>query len=260
MPEVRAISFADVRAALREGLSDFLACPAYGLFFASIFVAGGLLILAFAMALDMPWMILPFGVGFPLLGPFVAAGLYEVSRRRAKGEKPSWRKVLTVVVRQQQTQMGWMAFVILFIFWVWIYQVRLLLALFLGFKSFSSLADFATIVTTTPEGLGFLLVGTCVGAFLALVLFSVTAMSMPLLLDRDLDFVSAMIVSLKSVKENTGPMLAWGVIVAALTFLAMLPAFFGLLIVLPVLGHATWHLFERVVGSRSAPDRPADAG
>ncbi|MBZ8133087.1 hypothetical protein CLD20_07405 [Afifella sp. IM 167] len=259
MPDVRAISYADMRAALRAGLSDYLAFPAYGLFFASIFVAGGFGVLAFLVALDMPWMILPLGVGFPLLGPFVAAGLYEVSRRRARGERPSWAKVLTVVLRQQQTQMGWMAFVILFVFWVWIYQVRLLLALFLGFKSFASFADFAAIVTTTPEGLGFLLVGTAVGAFLSLVLFSATVVAMPLLLDRDLDFVSAMIVSFKSVKENPGPMLAWGFLVAGLTILALLPAFLGLFVVLPVLGHATWHLFEKLVGSKSAPKAASNA-
>ncbi|WP_084175108.1 DUF2189 domain-containing protein [Afifella pfennigii] len=247
LPEVRRLAFADIGAALKAGGRDFLACPAFGLFFASVYVAGGLLILAFVLALDMPWMILILGVGFPLLGPFVAAGLYEVSRLRSLGEKPRWREVLTVVVSQRHRQLGWMAFVILFVFWVWIYQVRLLLALFLGFKSFSSLGDFLMVVTTTPEGLGFLLVGTAVGAFLSLVLFSATVIAMPLLLDRDLDFVSAMIVSFKTVKENPGPMLAWGVLVAALTIAAMLPAFLGLLIVLPVLGHATWHLYTRAV-------------
>ncbi|MDQ0326015.1 putative membrane protein [Rhodopseudomonas julia] len=250
MPDVREIGFADLKSALKDGLADFLAEPLYGLFFAAIFVAGGFIVLGLLIALDMPWMILPFGVGFPLLGPFVAAGLYEVSRCRARGERPGWRRVLTTVSRQRQRQMSWMAFVILFIFWIWIYQVRLLLALFLGFKSFSSLADFFSVVTTTPEGLGFLLVGSAVGAFLALVLFSSTVIAMPLLLDRELDFVSAMIVSFKTVRKNPRPMLAWGVIVGALTLLALAPAFLGLFIVLPVLGHATWHLFEKVVGSR----------
>jgi uncharacterized membrane protein len=140
-----------------------------------------------------------------------------------------------------------MAFVVLFIFWIWIYQVRLLLALFLGFKSFSSIDAFVTIVTTTPEGLGFLGVGTLVGAGLAFILFSSTVIAIPLLLDSELDFVSAMITSFKTVLKSPVAMLGWGIVVTVLAVAAMLPAFLGLIVVMPVLGHATWHLYQRAV-------------
>lgn len=247
LPAVREVTFGDLRAALAAGWSDFVHAPSFGLFFGGIYVAGGLLILAFLTVLDAPWMIIPLAVGFPLIGPFVAVGLYEVSRRRLAGEPLRWRPVLSVVFEQRNRQLGWTAFIVLFIFWIWIYQVRLLLALFLRSRNFSSIDGFISVLTTTPDGLAFLAVGTCVGAFLAFVLYATTVITMPLLLDRDLDFISAMIVSFKTIQRSPRTMIAWGLFIALLTLVALAPAFLGLLIVLPVLGHATWHLYVRAV-------------
>ena len=213
MPVVRSVSPDDIRASLKAGISDFARAPQFGLFFGGIYTAGGLLILASLTLFDQTWMIIPIAIGFPLIGPFVAVGLYEVSRRLAAGKPLSWREILLVVVNQRERQLGWMAFVVLFIFWIWIYQVRTLVAVFFGFKAFSSLRAFLEIVTTTQEGVGFLAVGTVVGAVLACVLFSVTVVSMPLLLDRDVDFVTAMITSIKAVVKNPVVMLGWGVVV-----------------------------------------------
>ena len=117
----------------------------------------------------------------------------------------------------------------------------------LGLKSFVSLRDFLLAVTTTPEGWIFLIVGHLVGAALALVLFSLTVVSFPLLLDRDVDFVTAMITSVRAVVASPGPMIGWAAVVVILMIVACLPAFLGLLVVLPVLGHATWHLYRRIV-------------
>jgi uncharacterized membrane protein len=140
-----------------------------------------------------------------------------------------------------------MAFVVLFVFWVWLYQVRILIAVFLGFRAPSSLDGFLHAVTTTPEGLWFLAVGTLVGAALSLVLFSITVIAMPLLIDSERDFVTAMITSVRTVAANLVVMLTWGVLVVALAGLALLPAFLGLFVVFPVLGHATWHLYRRAI-------------
>ena len=139
------------------------------------------------------------------------------------------------------------AFVTLFVFLVWMYQVRMLLALFLGFKSFASLQEFLDVVLTTPEGLMFLAVGHVVGAVLSVVLFSLTVVAFPLLLDRDLDFITAMITSVRTVTTNPVPMLTWAAVVVALLALSILPGFLGLLLTLPVLGHTTWHLYRRLV-------------
>jgi len=247
LPEIRPVAMSDIAAALKAGLKDFIRAPWFGLFFGGIYAGGGLLILASLNVFNMPWMILPIAIGFPLIGPFVAVGLYEVSRRLATGQALRWSEVLLVIFRQRERQLGWMAFVVLFIFWIWIYQVRLLVALFLGFKSFSGIGAFVEIVTTTPEGLGFLGVGTLIGALLAFILFSATVIAMPLLLDRDLDFISAMIVSFKTVFKSPVAMLGWGVTVTVLAVLAMLPAFIGLMVVLPVLGHATWHVYVSAI-------------
>ncbi|MCO6178728.1 DUF2189 domain-containing protein [Ciceribacter sp. RN22] len=244
---INTIGLTDVRAALREGWKDFRRYPLFGLFFGGIYAVGGLFIVAMLSLYHQPWMIIPIAIGFPLIGPFVAVGLYEISRRDEAGQPVTWRGILTEVFRQRERQLSWMAFVVLFVFWVWIYQVRLLLALFLGFKISASLPAFLTVVTTTPEGLLFLAVGTIVGAVIATVLFTVTVISMPLLLDRDIDFVTAMITSVRAVVENPVAMLGFGVIVAAAAILAMVPLFVGLLAALPVLGHATWHLYRRVV-------------
>lgn len=242
-PKLRAITFNDIATALRLGIADFLKAPLYGLFFGAVYALGGVAIYVFFAYLDAGWMIIPIGIGFPLIGPFVAAGLYEVSRRLSIGAPLSWKAILITVFRQRERQMGWMAFVVLFVLWVWLYQGRILLAIFMGFSAPSSIDKFVTVVLTTQGGLTFLAVGSLIGLVLALVLFSTTVFAMPMLLDTEIDFVTAMIVSVRAVLASPVPMLAWGVVVTALTIVALAPVFLGLLIVLPVLGHATWHLY-----------------
>ncbi|WP_299343922.1 DUF2189 domain-containing protein [uncultured Maritalea sp.] len=247
LPSVRTIHFSDVRAALLAGWQDFKKAPLLGLFFGGFYAVGGLAIWAGLMVYNMPWMIIPLAIGFPLVGPFVAVGTYEVSRRLLAGEPLVWRQIFFLILGQRERQLGWMAFVVLFIFWIWVYQIRLVMALFLGFKTYSSLGEFLSIVTTTPEGLGFLAVGTIIGALISFSLFAATVVAMPLLMARDIDFVSAIIVSFNAVRINFLPMLGFALVVGGLTLVAMLPAFMGLLVVLPVLGHATWHLYTKVV-------------
>ena len=247
MPEVKALSFSDIFACFQQGISDFRHAPFFGLFFGGIFAFGGLLIIQSMYVWEKGWMIYPLVIGFPLIGPFAAVGLYEVSRRRSEDLPLRWNEILRVVSLQTSREIPWMAFVMLFIFWVWIYQVRLLLALFLGRMSFTSFGSFFEIITTTPQGLTFIIVGHVVGACFALFMFSVTVISIPLLLDRDVDFITAMITSIKTVVASPVVMLSWGVFVTLAVMFSFLPLFLGLLIVLPVLGHTTWHLYKRAV-------------
>ncbi|MEQ9145078.1 MAG: DUF2189 domain-containing protein [Parvibaculaceae bacterium] len=247
MPQVRPLSAADIRECLKLGFADFRRAPLFGLVIGGIFAAIGIIIVLGLTALDLPWMTYPFAIGFPLIGPFAAVGLYDVSRRLSSGEKPVWRDVLSIVWAQRGRELTSMAFVILFVFWVWMYQVRLLIALFLGLASFASFEEFLTVVLTTEDGWLFLAVGHVVGAVLALVLFSITVVAMPLLTDRDVDIVTAMITSVKAVIASPVVMLGWGVVVTLSVIAACLPFFLGLLVVLPVLGHATWHLYRKAV-------------
>lgn len=247
LPKFRQVEFGDISASLADGWADFKAHPVLGMAFGAVYALGGLLILYILRQFGAPWMIIPLAIGFPLLGPFTAVGLYEISRRHAAGKPITLSGVFAHVFRQRERQFGWMAFVVLFIFWIWIYQVRLLLALFLGFKSFSSFQAFLNVIATTPEGWGFLAVGTVFGTALAVVLLAVTVISMPLLMEREIDFISAMIASVGVVVKSPVPMLGFGFIVGLLTLLALLPAFLGLLVILPVLGHATWRLYQRII-------------
>jgi uncharacterized membrane protein len=246
-PVVLRIGASDIAEALAKGLRDFQAAPFYGLLFGALFAAGGIAVVLAATALGMSYLAYPLAAGFALIGPFVAAGLYEVSRRREAGASlPSAREIWATI--RSRGELGWMAFVTLFVFLIWMYQVRFLMAVFLGLNaSFATLQQFIAVVLTTSHGLLFLLIGNIVGAVLALIMFSLTVVSFPLLLDRDVDFVTAMITSVRAVVTNPVPMIGWAAVVVVLLILSALPLFLGLLVTLPVLGHTTWHLYRRVI-------------
>ena len=245
-PVVRRVTAVDIAEALSAGLRDFQALPFYGLAFGALYAAGGIAILLCLTAFGLVYLAYPLAAGFALIGPFVAIGLYELSRRRESGQEISLRGIWATV--RSRSEIGWMAFVTLFVFVIWMYQVRLLIALLLGLHaSFSSLQEFMTVVLTTNEGLLFLAIGNAVGAVLSLILFSLTVVSFPLLLDRDVDFVTAMVTSVRAVVTSPLPMITWAGLIVMLLIVSALPYFLGLIVTLPVLGHATWHLYRRLV-------------
>jgi uncharacterized membrane protein len=257
-PVVRRITAADIVESLGEGLRDFQAAPLFGLAFGALYVAGGIAILLSLTAFGMVYLAYPLAAGFALIGPFVAVGLYEVSRQRQAGLAPSMRGIWAAV--KTRSEIGWMAFVTLFVFLIWMYQVRLLIAVLLGLNaSFASLPQFITVVLTTNEGLVFLALGNLVGAALSLILFSLTVVSFPLLLERDVDAVTAMITSVRAVVMSPLPMIGWAAVIVVLLAVSSLPYFLGLLVTLPVLGHATWHLYRRIVVPVAASDSLASA-
>jgi len=245
-PVVRRITAADIAEALVAGLRDFQALPFYGLAFGALYALGGILIVLCLTAFGMVYLAYPLAAGFALIGPFVAIGLYEVSRRREAGQPTSIAGVWSTIT--SRGEIGWMAFVTLFFFVIWMYQVRLLIALLLGLNaSFSSFREFITLVLTTNEGLLFLAIGNLEGAALSLILFALTVVSFPLLLDRDVDFVTAMVTSVRAVVTSPLPMIGWAIVVVVLLIVSSIPYFLGLIVTVPVLGHATWHLYRRIV-------------
>lgn len=245
-PVVRPIKAVDIAEALGQGLRDFQAMPLYGLAFGALYAGGGIVIVLCLTAFGMVYLAYPLAAGFALIGPFVAIGLYEVSRRREAGQKATVSGIWSTI--RSRSELGWMAFVTLFVFVIWMYQVRLLIALLLGLNaSFGSLHEFITVVLTTNEGLLFLALGNAVGAALSLILFSLTVVSFPLLLDREVDFVTAMVTSVRAVVASPLPMIGWAAIIVVLLIVSALPWFLGLLVTLPVLGHATWHLYRKIV-------------
>jgi uncharacterized membrane protein len=245
-PVVRRITIADIADAFGQGLRDFQALPACGLAFGALYTVGGIIIALCLTQLSMAYLAYPLAAGFALIGPFVAIGLYEASRCRELGQPISpqaiWSKIIS------RSEIGWMAFVTLFFFVIWMYQVRLLIALLLGLNaSLSSFKEFLTVVLTTHEGLLFLAIGNLDGAALSLILFSLTVVSFPLLLDREVDFVTAMVTSVRAVVVSPFPMIGWAAIIVVLLIVSALPSFLGLLVTVPVLGHTTWHLYRKIV-------------
>lgn len=250
-PVVRRIEASDVIEALAAGLRDFQAMPLFGIGVGAFYAAAGLAVVLSVTALGMSYLAYPLAAGFALVGPFAAIFLYELSRRREAGQPLKLRDIAATV--RSRSEIGWMAFVTLFIFIMWMYQVRFLMALFLGLHaSFATLHDFFHVVLTTNEGLLFFAVGNVEGAVLSLILFSLTVVSFPLLLERDVDFVTAMITSVRAVATSLLPMIGWAAVIVVLLILSALPLFVGFLIALPVLGHATWHLYRRIVAPEPA--------
>lgn len=245
-PELLEVTRADVFDALRGGLADFRKAPAFGLFFGAVFTAIGIVIFLQMFVWGTTYWVLPLAAGFPLIGPFAAVGLYEVSRRIEAGERLDWHEVLTVVAGERKRQIPSMAFVVLFFFLVWVYLAHLVFALTFGLKPLTNVLSSYDFLFSA-EGITMLAIGSAVGAVLAFLLFAVSAVSIPMFLDREIDVVSGMIASFQSVTGNLGAMLTWAAIIAVASVAAMVPLFLGMLFVFPVLGHASWHLYRKAV-------------
>jgi uncharacterized membrane protein len=244
---INTISFGDLRKALRLGVRDFVSYPLYGLFFAGIYTSGGLLLVGIFLFLNIQWPIYPLAIGFALIGPYIASGLYEISRRAENNLAISWSVILSVIWDQKNRELGWMAFVMLFVFWVWMYQARTLFVVFFGFGGFATIEGFLSAIFTTSNGMYFLIIGNLIGAVISFIMFSVTVISCPMLLDRDIDFVTAMITSIRTIVKSPLPLILWAGIVISSVLLSMIPAFLGLFVTLPIFGHSTWHLYRSSV-------------
>lgn len=250
VPRVQMIALHTLTDALSLGWRDFRRAPLFGLFFSAVYVAGGFVLLYALQRVGREILIFPLAIGFPILGPFAAVGLYEVSRRLEAGEPLRWGAVLGVVLRQKDRQVPAMAVVILFLFLLWLFVAHTIFALFLGLSAMVNVSSDPLGVLLSGDGLAMLAVGSVVGAGFAAVLFSTTVVGLPLILDREIDFVSAIITSVNVVIQNPAPMAVWALAIALLLFVGMLPAFLGLFIVLPVLGHASWHIYRAALAVR----------
>ncbi|UYO42596.1 DUF2189 domain-containing protein [Rhodopseudomonas palustris] len=254
-PAVHRIGFADLGAALRQGWEDFKAVPSHAVMLVLIYPVLGLVLARLVQGYAVLPLLFPLAAGFALLGPFAALGLYELSRRRELGEPAFASDALAVLRSPSLGAMLGFGAILLALFLVWLAAAQAIYVALFGYAPAAAIPDFARRVLTTPEGWSLILVGCGVGFLFALAALCLSVVAFPMMLDRHAGIGDAMATSLRVVAVNPLPIAAWGVIVALLLVVGSVPAFLGLAVVIPLLGHATWHLYRKAVEPNPKPPR-----
>lgn len=247
MPEIRRIGPADLRDVLAKGFEDFGENRADVMFLCVVYPVIGLFFARLASGRDMLPLLFPLASGFALLGPLAGVGLYEMSRLREQGLKGGWKAAFGVIRSPSIGSIILLGLLLAVIFTLWLVVAQLIYFVTLGPRSPSSVTAFARDVLTTPAGWAMTVVGVGVGFIFAVLVLAISAVSFPMLLDRNVGVNLAVRTSVAAVITNPGTMALWGLIIASSLVIGSIPLFIGLVIVLPVLGHATWHLYRKVV-------------
>jgi uncharacterized membrane protein len=246
-PSIRRISPADLKEALSKGWDDFQEMPTFAIFLVAIYPIIGVVLFTVTFGYDMLPLVFPLIAGFALLGPLAAVGLYELSRRRELGQEASLG-ALSFVLSPSIGTILVLGVVLLAVFIAWLFAALAIYeAIFGPATQPVSMLDFASQVLTTSQGWTLIVVGCGVGFLFALAAFVISVVSFPMALDRKVGPLTAMTTSINAVLANPIPMAMWGLIVAASLLVGILPLFTGLIVVLPVLGHATWHLYRKLI-------------
>jgi len=259
-PIIRTIGLPDLHEALRLGWEDFKAVPSHAIILCVIYPVLGLVLARTVLGYSVLPLLFPLAAGFALLGPFAALGLYELSRRRENGEPATAWDALEVLRSPSFGAMLGLGTLLFALFVTWVATAQAIYVAAFGYEAAAGIPDFARRVLTTPQGWWLIVVGCGVGFLFAVVALCISVVSFPLMLDRHAGAADAMVTSLRAVARNPVPMAAWGLIVAALLVLGSLPLFLGLAVVIPLLSHATWHLYRKVIAPdpnpRPIPPRP----
>ncbi|MBS0125573.1 DUF2189 domain-containing protein [Thetidibacter halocola] len=246
-PQVRRITNDDLRAALAAGWDDFKACRSDVMALVLLYPIIGLVLMGMGLRMALIPLLFPLIAGFALLGPVAAVGLYEISRRREAGAEPRWTDAFGVIGQPSFGGILLLGIYLVALFLAWMLVAAEIYGLTLGPGAPASTTAFVTAALTTGAGWTMIILGCAVGGLFALAVLAVSVVSFPLLLDRPVGVPVAVATSIAVFRANPGPVLTWGAIVAGGLVLGALPMLLGLVFVLPVLGHATWHLYRRAV-------------
>jgi len=247
MPIVRRIGVEDLRDALIQGSKDFGAYRTDVIFLCVIYPVAGLVLARLAFGYELLPLIFPLASGFALVGPFAAIGLYEMSRRREQGAEITWLNAFDVLRSPNITPIVVLGLILMAIFLLWLAAAEVIYIFTLGPEAPVSIAAFLHDIFYTTRGLALVAFGCGVGLLFAALVLSISVVSFPLLLDRDIGLGTAVRTSMRAVERNPRIMAAWGAIIVAALILGTIPLFIGLVVVMPVLGHATWHLYRKIV-------------
>jgi uncharacterized membrane protein len=250
-PRIRPVGPGAVSAALRAGWADFMARPTHIPFLFLVYPVIGVLITFVAFDYNLMPMVFPLIAGFALVGPITAVGVFELSRRRERGEAPRLADALAIFRHPSAGAMLRVALLLFLLFVVWLVVAQQVVFATIGRETPAGLGAFVETVLTTEAGWTMFLVGNGLGFLFAVAALAVSVVSLPMLVDGETSATRAVATSLRAVARNPVTMAAWGLAVAAILAISMLPAFAGLIVALPWLGHATWHLYRAVV------ERPA---
>jgi uncharacterized membrane protein len=249
---VRRIGPEDLKYALARGFDDFQAKPSHLLFLGLIYPIFNICLYAVTFTSNALPLLYPLASGFALIGPFAAIGLYDISRQRELGGSATWRQAFAVLRSPAIPSVLALGLLLVVIFVLWLATAQALYEWLFGPQAPDSYARFLNDVLTTKRGWALIALGNALGFVFAVTVLSLTVVSFPLLLDRNVGADLAVLTSLRAVRANPVAMALWGLVVAALLLLGSLPVFVGLAVTMPILGHATWHLYRRVVEPSSA--------
>jgi uncharacterized membrane protein len=246
-PAIRRVTPSDLWYALARGLDDFSAMPTHAIFLCAIYPLLGIVLVEMTLGGSMLPLAFPLAAGFALIGPLAAIGLYELSRRREAGLDSASSHAVDVLHSPSLGAIIALGLLLMAIFLIWLVVAEAIYIANFGYTPPASISRFIHDVFETPAGWRLIVEGTGVGFLFAVVTLTISAVSFPLLLDRDVGAAVALLTSVRVVLANPLTMALWGLIVAALLVIGSLPLFLGLTVVVPVLGHATWHLYRRAV-------------
>lgn len=246
-PDIRRISMSDLTDALRTGVEDFMEKPTHLVFIGIIYPLVGVVLATWTSGANALPLLFPLAAGFALIGPVAAIGLYEISRRREQGLDVSWRDALEVRRSPALPSILAVGALLVALFLAWLLVAQGLYTTLMGSAPPASIPAFLDQVFSTSEGRMLIVIGNAIGLLFAIVALCTSVVAFPLLLDRDVGAWVAVQTSWRAAMANPVAIAAWGLIVAVLLVLGSIPLFAGLAVVMPILGHSTWHLYRRLV-------------